>query len=57
MYDVTFFCDFPDGGRTKHQAHMDLADIGKWIDCYKFTHPNCRAISAKIWFHDEAESE
>lgn len=57
MYDVTFFCDFPDGGRTKHQAHIDLADIGKWIDCYKFTHPNCRAISAKIWFHDEAKSE
>ena len=51
MYDITFFCDFPNGNRTRHTMYMPLDDIGRWIDCYKFTHPDCRAISVKVWFN------
>lgn len=52
---ISFRCYYPDGGKCdKHQV-LKLSDIPKWIDSYKFTHPNCSAISVKVWF-DEPES-
>lgn len=50
MYQVSFHCYYEDGNSTKHYQELELADIGKWIDCYKFTHPTCKSISVKIWF-------
>ena len=49
-YDVSFRCYFPDGGACNHYQCMPVSDVPLWIDCYKFTHPNCISISVKIWF-------
>ena len=46
LYSVSFHCYFPNTGmKCKHYQVMPLKDIQKWIDCYKFTHPNCTEIS------------
>lgn len=57
QFSISFRCYYEKG--TKHTTHIQtlkLADIPKWIDCYKFTHPNCEAISAKVWFSDLKEA-
>ena len=49
---VSFRCYFPDGGVCNHYQSLPLFDISKWIESYRFTHPNCSAISVKVWFPD-----
>lgn len=65
-YNVSFRCFFHDerdefGGQhcTQHYcADFPLSDIPRWIDSYKFTHPECFSISVKVWFSDaRAEHE
>ena len=51
---VSFICHYNDN-QTKHRQDMPLKDIPKWIEAYKFTHPDCKSISLKIWF-DSFES-
>lgn len=54
---VSFRCYFP--GRenyTTHRQRMPLTDVQRWVECYKFTHPNVKSITVKIWFHGEDES-
>lgn len=56
-YSISFFCYFrnsPD--MTKHYQTMPLKNIPKWIEAYKFTHPNVESISFKIWFDREEEA-
>ncbi len=50
MFDCSFRCFFADGDPCNHYQTLPLEDIGKWIECYKFTHPGCVSISVKIWF-------
>ena len=51
MFDVSFRCYYPNGASCdKHQSLL-LADIPKWIDAYKFTHPDCVSITVKVWFN------
>lgn len=50
MYDVSFRCFYENGCATNHVQLMPLADIPRWIDSYKFTHPACVSISVKVWF-------
>lgn len=52
IFDLSFRCYYPDGEPTNHRQQMKLADIPKWIEAYKFTHPNCIAVSVKIWYTD-----
>ena len=53
-YNVSFRCFYDDEtGRhyTNHyQPDFPMSDIPRWIDAYKFTHPNCVSINVKIWF-------
>ena len=49
---VSFRCYFPGESVCNHFQEVSLSDIPKWIECYRFTHPDCLAISVKIWFHD-----
>lgn len=49
IYELSFRCYYPDGEPTNHRQSMKLSDIHKWIDAYKFTHPNCTSITVKIW--------
>lgn len=46
---VSFYCYYVNNTVTKVQD-LPLCDIGKWIDCYRFTHPHCISISVKVWF-------
>lgn len=53
-YNVNFRCYYEaPGDYSQHYQTMPLKDIAKWVEAYKFTHPNCRAISMKIWLHDK----
>lgn len=52
IYELSFRCYYPDGEPTTHRQSMKLSDIRKWIDAYKFTHPNCTSITVKIWLTD-----
>lgn len=50
---VSFRCFYPnDADPTNHRQELRLCDIPKWIDCYKFTHPACEAVTVKVWFSD-----
>lgn len=55
IYHVNFRCNYPNGNRNDHRRVMDIADIPRWVDAYKFTHPDCISITVKIWFNDLEE--
>lgn len=50
-FSVSFICHY-NKNQTKHRQEMPLKDIPKRIEAYKFTHPDCKSISLKIWFDD-----
>ena len=52
-FQISMRCYYPNGETTNHYQTIKLSDIPKWIEAYKFTHPNCVAITAKIWFGKE----
>ena len=52
LFDVSIRCHYPTGEPTQHRQALKLTDIPKWVDAYKFTHPNCKSINIKIWFDD-----
>ncbi len=55
-YSVSFRCYYEGGTRhTQHRQTLPLADIPKWIDAYKFTHPYCEAVTVKVWLDDGKE--
>lgn len=54
LYHIRFRCYF--GGRdncTNHDMILPLAEIGKWMDAYMYTHPQVQSITAKIWPQDK----
>ncbi len=57
-YNVSFRCYFESDDGVRYNTHynpqFDLADIPKWVECYRFTHPNCISISVKIWLREDA---
>ena len=58
VYTISFRCYYPSpagGGPsfTQHYQTLPLRDIQRWIDSYRFTHPECRSISVKLWFTPE----
>ncbi len=52
VFNISFRCHYPNGEFTSHRQDLKLADIPKWIESYKFTHPECVSVSFKIWFTD-----
>ena len=60
-YNVSFRCFFDNGEEMHFTTHYNpafpVADIPRWIDSYKFTHPNCTSISVKVWFTAPSEAE
>lgn len=52
LYDVSFHCYYPNGDMTRHTQTMELKEIAKWIDSYKYTHPACSSIAVKVWFNN-----
>ena len=53
IFQVSFFCFYPNGSHVVHVQSMPVFDIPRWIEAYKFTHPACSAISCKLWFVPE----
>jgi len=56
-YGVSFRCYFPDDGgtATRYNSHyqcLPLDELPTWIEAYRFTHPNCLSVTAKVWFSD-----
>lgn len=53
-YNVSFRCFFDGDGvphfTTHYLPQFPVKDIPKWISAYRFTHPNCTALSCKVWF-------
>lgn len=52
IFNISFRCHYPSGEYTTHRQDLKIADIPKWIEAYKFTHPECVSISFKLWFAD-----
>ena len=52
LFDLSIRCYYTNN-HTEHRQLMKLADIPKWIEAYKFTHPECKAITVKLWFNGE----
>lgn len=53
IYRVSFRCYY-DGNYTQHWQDLALKDIPKWIEAYKFTHPEVNAITVRIPFEIES---
>ena len=53
-YQLSIRCYFP-GLRnyTTHRQTMMLKEVPKWMEAYKFTHPQAEAITVKVWLKDE----
>ena len=54
LYEISIRCYF-NGQRnyTTHYQTMPLKDVAKWVEAYRFTHPNVEAITFKLWMKDE----
>lgn len=53
-FGLSFRCYFPgEGNIVTHYQDMPLKDVPKWIEAYKFTHPNVVSITVKIWLDEE----
>ena len=58
-YGVSIRCFYDDGvdrRYTQHYQELPLRDIPRWIECYRFTHPNCAAITVKVWLDGAGDS-
>lgn len=50
VYEISFRCYYANDTYTNHRQALALKDIPKWIEAYRFTHPEVRSITVKIWF-------
>lgn len=57
LFDLSIRCFYSNGNHTEHRQRMKLSDVPKWLEAYKFTHPNCQAVSIKVWFTDLERQE
>ena len=55
-YDVSFRCYFPGRNNfTTHRQMLPLTDVRRWVEAYRFTHPNVKSMTIKVWFDKEGE--
>ena len=52
IFSLSIRCYYANGNYTEHHQQMKLSDIPKWIEAYKFTHPDCTSVTVKLWFGD-----
>lgn len=55
IFHLSIRCYYSNGNHTQHFQDLKLSDIPKWIEAYKFTHPDCEAVTVKLWFGDLEE--
>lgn len=51
-YEISFRCYYENDTCTNHRQMLQLKDIPKWLESYRFTHPEVRSITVKIWFEN-----
>lgn len=51
-YDMSIRCHFSGKDYTQHRTRMPMEHIKKWCEAYRFTHPNVKSFSVKIWLID-----
>ncbi len=54
-YGISFRCYFPGEPGTNYSTHyqrIPLSELPLWVEAYRFTHPNCYSITAKVWLND-----
>lgn len=48
-YQMSIRCYFAGvDNKTQHYQTMPLKDIPKWVEAYRFTHPNVESFTVKI---------
>ncbi|MCG4525542.1 hypothetical protein NE579_15445 [Intestinimonas massiliensis] len=53
-YRLSIRCYYPGKGNyTHHMQTLPLKDIGKWVEAYRFTHPDVESITVKIYMKQE----
>lgn len=53
-YKCSIRCYFKHCDRyTHHLQRLNLWEIGKWIEAYRFTHPELESICVKVYFDEE----
>lgn len=57
-YGISFRCYYekPEDSTT-HYREMELQDVPKWVEAYRFTHPCVQSITVKVWFMGKGEQE
>lgn len=51
-YDMSIRCHFGKNNYTQHHQWLALEDVKKWVEAYRFTHPNVESFSIKIWVRE-----
>lgn len=52
IFNFSIRCNYQNGNYTEHRQNLKLADLPKWVEAYRFTHPNVISITIKLWFSD-----
>lgn len=55
VYNISFRCFYENGNKTQHRQALTIDQIPRWIEAYKFTHPDCTSISVCVYFENTAE--
>ena len=59
-FNFSFRCYFPNDNGPAYSVHyqrLAIADVPKWIESFRFTHPTCISICCKGWFVDNEEQQ
>ena len=58
VYRFSIRCYFKHSSHyTHHLQTMTLDDIGRWMEAYRFTHPELDSICAKVYIDEGEEDE
>ena len=48
-YLLSFRCYYPKSSHYSHHVQeLALEEIGRWMEAYRFTHPNVAAITVRV---------
>ena len=55
-YLLSFRCYCPESSHYSHHVQeLALEEIGRWMEAYRFTHPNVAAITVRVLFGRKEE--
>lgn len=51
LYKISVRCYY-ENSFTTHKQIMKLSEIAKWIEAYKFTHPEVKEFSIRVFINE-----